>query len=184
MLPSRFAPHSACRLAALLISAGLLAACGSAAKPAKSRFSNAFDSHSPYQQNFPNNEEAVCEAARRTLLSQGYVITETRRDGLRATRVFQPDPDYNMELEFNVSCVPAAAGAIAFASAVQNRYEVKKSSNAAGLSVSALGSISLPWNARSEALVKVASETVTDPALYEGFFSRLEHYLETLPQNR
>ena len=184
MLQPRSTLRSTCRLIALSTALGLLAACSSTAKPAKSRFSDAFDSRSPYQQNFPNSEDAVCEAARRTLLSQGYVIADNRRDGLRATRVFQPDPDYNMELEFNVSCVPATAGAIAFASAVQNRYEVKKSSSAAGLSVSALGSISLPWNARSEALVKVASETVTDPALYESFFSRLEHYLETLPQSR
>lgn len=58
---------------------------------------------------------------------------------------------------------PGDSQTSALASALQDRYVIKKINNSASLGVGALGSVSLPVTASDDTLVKVGSETVTDP---------------------
>jgi hypothetical protein len=77
-----------------------------------------------------------------------------------------------------VSCAPHEPdGSWVFVNAVQDRYSLKKSSTSASVGVGMIGSVSLPIGASDDSLVKVASVTVQDPALYQGFFDRLGQYL-------
>ena len=39
-----------------------------------------------------------------------------------------------------------------------------------------LGSLSLPVSASNDAMVKVASETITDPKFYDRFFALIDRY--------
>jgi hypothetical protein len=66
---------------------------------------------------------------------------------------------------------------IAFASALQDRYGVKKVNNSATVGVGAIGSLSLPFSSSDEALVKVASETLTDERFYDRFFALIDRFL-------
>ena len=65
---------------------------------------------------------------------------------------------------------------IAYANAVQTQYELKQSASSAGLSVSGVGSLSLPWTSRNDSLVKVGAETVSDPDFYTRFFKLMENH--------
>jgi hypothetical protein len=67
---------------------------------------------------------------------------------------------------------------VAFATALQDRYGIKKVNNSASLGVGAIGSLSLPFAGSDDAMVKVASETLTDELFYDRFFALLDRFLE------
>jgi hypothetical protein len=130
---------------------------------------------------FPGSAPATCEAARRALLSQGYVISEGKNALVKGNKNFQPDNDNHVQIQFNVVCAPDSKGSnstTAFANAVRDRYSLKKSSNSASLGVGVLGSVSLPIGFTDDALVKVASETIQTKKFYQQFFDLVERYLD------
>ena len=51
-----------------------------------------FDSASTYSRTYAALEAPTCEAARRALLSQGYVINAATSDRVRGRKSFQPTP--------------------------------------------------------------------------------------------
>jgi hypothetical protein len=142
--------------------------------------SETFDSSSTFSRTYAAMEGQTCEAARRTLLSQGYVISVATAEQVRGRKSFQPAPETHVEVEFNVVCAKdgyAGKRTIAFVNAVQDRYALKKSNNSASLGVGAFGSLSLPFTGSDESLVKVASATITSAPFYDRFFKLVEGYL-------
>lgn len=135
-----------------------------------------FAAESPFTMKFGVSAQQACEGAQRALLGQGYRIEKKEPDTLIAIKDFQPDEEVSMTLEFNVTCKEDAGNARLFANAVQSRYVLKKSSQSTSLSVPT-GSISLPWSKSADSLVKVGSETISDPAFYARFFTLVRTYL-------
>jgi len=154
--------------------------------------------HSVYQQErfqadetfsrlFDGNVGDTCEAARRALLSQGYVITASRPDAINGSKRFQPEGEVHVEISFTVVCVPeGASGALstAYVSAQQDRYVIKKVANNTSLGVGALGSISLPLSSSEESLVKVGSETIPAGQFYDRYFALMQRLLTDLREGR
>jgi len=156
----------------------LLSACASNRPPPFQR--EDFAVNETYSRTFDANEAQTCEAARRALLSQGYVVTIANADLVNARKSFQPDHETHMEIEFRVVCTAQRKGGkptLAFVSALQDRYGLKKGSSAASVGVGAIGSLSLPFSAGDDSLVKVASETVTAAGFYDRFFKLVGNYL-------
>jgi hypothetical protein len=122
---------------------------------------------------------ATCEAARRALLSQGYLISAARPDGVEGRKSFQHDASTHIEIGFHIVCVADAkgAGSIAFVNALHDRFAVKKSPSSASVGVGPFGSVSLPFSGSDDAMVKVASETITAPEFYDRFFGLVAFYL-------
>ncbi|RIX74375.1 DUF2242 domain-containing protein [Acidovorax cavernicola] len=147
---------------------------------------DAFDSTTTHTRNYAASEAQTCEAARRALLSQGYMVTAANADLVTARKSFQPGVETHVEVEFRVVCAreggvgSASAGrsTVAFATALQDRYGLKKGSNSASLGVGAIGSLSLPFGGSNEAMVKVASETLSDERFYDRFFTLVERFLQ------
>ena len=140
----------------------------------------AFGETSTYSRSFAATAIETCEAARRSLLSQGYVITMFRPDAINGRKNFQPNGDVHAEIEFHVTCASDSAdgkGSIAFANALQDHYALKKTNSAASLGLPALGSVSLPFSASDDSLVKVASQTILESKFYDRFFGLVERYL-------
>jgi Uncharacterized protein conserved in bacteria (DUF2242) len=139
-----------------------------------------FGSTTTYSRNYPSTPATTCEAARRALLSQGFVITVSDADHVNGRKNLQPEPDMHMEIEFHVVCAPDGKQGdktIAFVNALQDRYALKKSNNSASVGVGAIGSLSLPFTSSDDSLVRVSSETITAGAFYEKFFVLLKRYL-------
>ena len=140
----------------------------------------AFGETTTYSRSFAATANETCEAARRSLLSQGYVITVFRPDAINGRKNFQPNGDVHAEIEFHVTCASDGAdgkGSIAFVNALQDHYALKKTNSAASLGLPALGSVSLPFSASDDSLVKVASQTILESKFYDRFFSLVERYL-------
>ncbi|MDP9901259.1 DUF2242 domain-containing protein [Variovorax ginsengisoli] len=172
---------------ATLLAALVLAGCGSS-PPRVSYEPEEFDSTTTHARSYAATEAQTCEAARRALLSQGYLITAANSDLVTGRKNFQPAAEVHVEVEFRVVCArdrqaPAAKGqkvarsSIAFVTALQDRYGLKKTNNSASVGVGVLGSVSLPFSSSDDAMVKVASETLTDERFYDRFFALLDRYL-------
>jgi hypothetical protein len=166
----------------LVLAAAALAALAGCVNPrAGVDLGEGFASTSTYSRTYAVLDAQACEAARRSLLSQGYVISVASAEQVRGHKSFQPSADTHVEVEFNVVCVKdgfAGRRSIAFVNAVQDSYALKKGSTSASLGLPALGAVSLPFMGSDEAMVKVASVTIASTRFYDGFFELLEHYLE------
>ncbi|MFP3475406.1 MULTISPECIES: DUF2242 domain-containing protein [Burkholderia] len=169
-----------------LAAAAVLGACSSPPKPIYQQ--EQFDAAtSPYAHTFRSKSDAACEAARRALLSQGYVVSSSRNDAVDGSKNFQPNNDMHVVIEFHVVCADATAdgtSSIAYVNAVQDRYTLKKSNTSASVGLSVFGSLSLPIGSSDDALVKTASETIPAGVFYERFFNLVEHFLKIDPARR
>ncbi|MGT0246533.1 DUF2242 domain-containing protein [Burkholderia pyrrocinia] len=169
-----------------LAAAAVLAACSSPPKPIYQQ--EQFDATtSPYAHTFHSKSDAACEAARRALLSQGYVVSSSRNDAVDGSKNFQPNNDMHVVIEFHVVCADATAdgsSSIAYVNAVQDRYTLKKSNTSASVGLSVFGSLSLPIGSSDDALVKTASETIPAGVFYERFFNLVDHFLKIDPARR
>jgi Uncharacterized protein conserved in bacteria (DUF2242) len=159
-----------------------LAGCGSTPLGVKTPTTpENFESGNEFARSVPANPAASCEASRRALLSQGYVISRAENVEVVGKKKFQRDADVHTEIEFHIVCAPNSKGSqstTVFATAVRDRYALKKSSNSASVGVGAIGSLSLPFGSSDDSLVKVASETIPDKRFYAQFFDRVESYLD------
>lgn len=144
---------------------------------------NDFDSASVHTRHIAASQERTCEAARRALLSQGYLVNTATSEVVAGRKYYQPQTDVHYEVEMRVVCAAEGTGGMrtsAFASALQDRYVIKKINNSASLGVGGVGSVSLPVSATDDTLVKVGSETIADEKFYDRFFKLFERYVPVL----
>lgn len=129
---------------------------------------------------YPASGQSVCDAGRRALLSQGYNIDKSSASRIEGRKNFQTEDGQHTQISFNIDCSSNEGGddqSTVFANAVQDRYSIKKSSNSASVGLSVLGSVSMPIGSSADSLVKTASQTITRPKFYDGFFALLERFL-------
>ena len=139
-----------------------------------------FDDSGTFSRNYPVSDKVSCEAARRALLSQGYIITSNDPKMISGHKSFQQTGESHLEISFNVVCADdggSAHHATMFANALLDRYALKKVNNSASLGVGVLGSVSMPIGSSDDSMVKVASETVSSPDFYDRYFSLVEAFL-------
>lgn len=139
-----------------------------------------FNDSGTFSRNYPVTDVASCEAARRALLSQGYIITSKDPKMISGHKSFQQTGESHLEISFNVVCADdgrSAHHATMFANALLDRYALKKTNNSASLGVGVLGSVSMPIGSSDDSMVKVASETVSSPDFYDRYFSLVEVFL-------
>lgn len=176
------------RVSAIVVAALALAGCAlqpglGGRTPSSVYQSERFQADETYSRLFDASVPDTCEAARRALLSQGYVITASRPDAISGSKRFQPQGEVHVEISFTVVCVPEGSGgklSTAYVSAQQDRYAVKRVASNTSLGVGALGSISVPLSSSEEALVKVGSETIPAGQFYDRYFSLMGRLLTDL----
>ncbi|MEO7160035.1 MAG: DUF2242 domain-containing protein [Polaromonas sp.] len=156
----------------------LLTGCASPVKAFPSQ--EDFSSTVTYSRLFDAPAAQTCEAARRALLSQGYLISTAREDLVEGRKNFQPEPESHLQMEIRVVCAPDSPDgqvSLGFVTALQDVYALKKSNNSASLGVGGLGSVSLPFSSSNDAMVKVASKTISSAIFYERFFDLVKRYM-------
>jgi hypothetical protein len=156
------------------------AAAGCSSKKAAIYEHENFDDSGTFSRNYPVTDAQTCEAARRALLSQGYIITSSDPKLVSGHKSFQQTGETHMEISFSVVCADDGSEghhATVFANALQDRYALKKTNNSASLGVGVLGSVSMPIGSSDDSMVKVASETVSSAKFYERFFALVELFL-------
>ena len=158
----------------------LLAACNTSPDKLKVYQDEGFQSEETFSRLFDAPVDQTCEAARRALLSQGYVVSVLKPDAINGLKSFQPQGDVHVQIEFHVVCAPEGQGgklATAYVNALQDRYALKKAPNSASVGLAAIGSLSIPFTGSDDAMVKVASETIPAGPFYDRFFALMQRYL-------
>ncbi|MBC3349711.1 MULTISPECIES: DUF2242 domain-containing protein [Pseudomonas] len=158
----------------------LAAAAGCSSKKTAIYEHENFDDSGTFSRSYSVNDAATCEAGRRALLSQGYIITSSDPKLVSGHKSFQQTGETHMEISFNLVCAEDSGPghrATMFANALQDRYALKKTNNSASLGVGVLGSVSMPIGSSDDSMVKVASETVSSAKFYERFFALVELFL-------
>lgn len=138
-----------------------------------------FDDAGTFSRSYPATDVSSCEAGRRALLSQGYIITSSDPKMISGRKSFQQTGETHIEISFNLVCAADAVGGSStmFANALQDRYALKKTNSSASLGVGVLGSVSMPIGSTDDSMVKVASETVASAKFYDRFFALVENFL-------
>lgn len=155
----------------------VLAGCSSP-KPVYER--EDFAESNTYSRSVPAASSAACDAGRRALLSQGYLIDRYEPSRVTGHKNFEGEDGQHTQISFNVECASDGSAndrATVFATAVQDRYSIKRTGNSASVGVSVLGQVSMPFGGSDDSLVKTASQTVTRPKFYDGFFQLLQRFL-------
>lgn len=138
-----------------------------------------FSETDTYSRSFAENEAQVCEAARRALLGQGYIISQFQHSVVDGTKSFQPKGDQHVEITFHIVCASNGKpeyGTTLFANATQDRFALKKTNNSASVGVGMIGSVSMPFSSSDDSLVRIASETIVSAQFYDRFFQAVERY--------
>lgn len=161
----------------------LLAACtaGRSVSTAMPQVEEKFGSAATYSRMFDATPAQTCEAARRALLSQGYIVNKADRDVVEGQKSFQPQSDRHVLMNIRVTCVSESADGLlsmGFVSALQDSYALKMASNSASLGVSMLGTVSVPVAAGHDAMIKIGSETVSSGQFYDSFFDLMRRNLQ------
>jgi hypothetical protein len=178
--------HGDRRLVALCLAA-TLAGCaltpGVGRNPPSVYQQERFQPDETYSRLFDGNVQDTCEAARRALLSQGYIISVARSDAIVGAKRFQPEGEVHIEISFHVVCVPEGPDGVlatAFVSAQQDRYVLKKLPNNTSVGVGPFGSISVPLSSSEDSLVKVGSETIPAGQFYDRYFALVKRLLDEM----
>ena len=175
--PAAAAPAA---LALALFASACSLPAGGSREPASVYQAERFQPDETFSRLFDASVADTCEAARRALLSQGYLITAARGDAVSGSKRFQPENEVHIEISFNVVCVPEGtlgALATAYVSALQDRYVLKKLPNNTSLGVGPFGSISVPLSSSEDSLVKVGSETIPAGPFYDRYFALMQRLL-------
>lgn len=174
------------RLLTCLVAALALAGCFGGGAKKVTYDPEEFDSTTTHTRSYWASSGQTCEAARRALLSQGYLLSAANGELVTGKKNFQPSNEVHVEVEFRVVCAHSdqnATGTTVFVTAIQDRYALKKASNSASVGVGAFGSVSLPFQQSDDAMVKVASETLTEERFYDRFYALLDRFLPAVPRD-
>ena len=157
-------------IAALALTAAVLVGCASTSKPSRVHQGETFTVDTPFVYYSNRDPEGACEIGKRALLSQGYQVEGAQPTNIKGEKYFRPLPTQATRLTITLVCLPSSMGAAVYASAMETSYELKSSGTSAGLSVAGVGSVSMPWAADKDTLVKTGEVTVTAPEFYQRLF--------------
>lgn len=158
--------------------AALLAITGCNSTPAPVYRMENFDAETPYQYHSDLPPLVLCEYGKRALLSQAYEVDATTPSNIRGSKSFQPQTENLVQLRITLTCMATGRDTTIYANALQTRYELKAGGSSTGLSVTGLGSISVPWPTDKNSLVKVGEETIADAEFYRRLFVLIENLAE------
>ncbi|MEI7431888.1 MAG: DUF2242 domain-containing protein [Betaproteobacteria bacterium] len=160
-------------LGLLVLASALLGAC-STTKPPRAYQAEAFQIDTPFQYYSSREPEGACEIGKRALLSQGYLLEETKALSIRGEKLFQQGGEQVTKLSITLACLPSSLGAVIYANAMETHFELKSRGNSASVGVSGFGSLSLPWSAEKDTLTKTGESTVTEAGFYQRLFDLIK----------
>lgn len=161
-------------LLALLLVAPLLNSC---AGPDSYARNEAFASDARYRRDFAVAAAPLCEAARRAMLGEGYIVARPEEQRLLAGKKFQVDEKQHAILTLHVNCEPHGGGSTLFATATEERFDVKTSRQSSSIGFPVLAPLYFGTVIESDNQVKTRGETVTQGAFYERFYRAVQREL-------
>lgn len=158
----------------LMLTTLLLAACGGLPTYAEKE---AFQTDPRHRRDFANAAAPVCEAARRALLGDGYLVGESATQNLVGVKEFQIEDMRHAILRIYVTCVPQAGASTLFVTATEEHFDVKTRRETTSIGVPLLTPISISGTSEADNQVKTMGATVMDRDFYERFYRAVKREL-------
>jgi hypothetical protein len=136
-----------------------------------------FHSDSRHNRNFSAAEEPVCEAARRVLLRDGYIVEESAEQTLSGAKEFQIEENRHAILRLYANCSPRSGGSTLYVTATEEHFDVKTSRQSTSFGVPLISPLSIGSKSEVDNQVKIRGETVTDKNFYERFYKAVQQEL-------
>ena len=163
-------------LAALLLM--LLAGCGGAPRYASNE---EFASDARYHRDFSTNAAALCAAARRVLLGDGYLVTRSEDQSLVGGKEFQVEEQQHAILNVYVSCERRTGGSTLYVTATEEHFDVKATRQSSSIGFPMVAPIYYGTQSEANGQVKTRGETVSESGFYERFYRAVQRQLVASP---
>jgi len=132
-----------------------------------------FQTDTRYRRDFSGAAAPVCEAARRVLQGDGYIVEKSIDHDLVGTKEFSIEENRHALLHLYVTCSPRSKGSTLFVTATEEHFDVKSSSESTSIGVP-LTPLSISSKREINAQTKTHGETVTDHSFYQRFYRAVE----------
>ena len=163
-------------LAALLLM--LLAGCGG---PPRYASNEEFASDARYHRDFSTNAAALCDAARRVLLGDGYLVNRSEDQSLVGGKEFQVEEQQHAILNVYVSCERRAGGSTLYITATEEHFDVKATRQSSSIGFPMIAPIYYGTQSEANGQVKTRGETVAESGFYERFYRAVQRQLVASP---
>lgn len=162
------------RSLALVLAAQLLAACGGADSYAQRE---EFASETRHRRDFAVAPPSLCDAARRAMLGDGYIVTRSEDGRLLGGKEFQVDENRHAILNLYVVCEARAGGATLYVTATEEHFDVKATRQSSSIGFPVLAPLYFGTLREADSQVKIRGETVTGNAFYERYYRAVQREL-------
>ena len=159
---------------ALLSLAGLLTACGGTGNYAERED---FAPDARHRQDYAVSATVLCDAARRALLGDGYVVTRSEGERLYGGKEFQIDESRHAIINLYVNCDPRTGGSTLFVTATEEHFDVMTSRQSSSIGFPVLAPLYFGTMLESDQQVKTRGETVRQSAFYERYYRAVQREL-------
>jgi PBP1b-binding outer membrane lipoprotein LpoB len=140
-----------------------------------------FASDPRYRRDFKVAAAPLCDAARRALLSEGYIVSTREAQRLFGGKEFQGDENKHAILNIYISCDQRVGGSTLFVTATEEHFDVKATRQSNSIGFPILAPIYFGTISESDNQVKIRGETVIQAAFYERFYRAVERELRASP---
>lgn len=164
-------------LAPALFLIALLAGCGG---DKAFHHDERFADDSRHRREFTVSRLALCDAARRVLLGQGYVVSrsdEANDVALLGQKEFKEPDNRSAVLQVQVLCSDGPKGSVMLATALESHFDLAKIKEQKSLGLPLIAPVSVVSSTSSASQIKLSGETVGDKSFYEGLFRAVEKEL-------
>lgn len=152
----------------------LLTSCGG---PGTYAEDEQFQSDPRHRRDYQAAAPVLCDAARRVLLGDGYVVTKGEGQSLFGDKEFQGDEKQRAILHLCVACEPRAGGSTLFVTAIEEHFDVKATRKSTLIGVPIVAPLSIGTRRESDSQVMTRGETVKDRGFYERLYRAVQREL-------
>ena len=152
----------------------LLTGCGG---PPRYAANEDFAPDARYRRDFQTSATALCDAARRVLLGDGYIVTRAQNQSLIGGKEFQVEEQRHAILNLFVSCDQRAGGSTLFVTATEEHFDVKAIRQSSSIGFPMVAPIYYSTQSAAEGQVKTRGETVSERGFYERFYRAVQREL-------
>lgn len=156
----------------------LVAACGG---PTRYAPNEEFAADARHQRDFSVAATTLCDAARRVLLGDGYLVSRTENLSLVGAKEFQIEEQQHAILSVHANCEQRVGGSTLYVTATEDHYDVKAIRQSSSIGFPMVAPIYYGTQSEANGQVKTHGETVGERGFYERFYRAVQRQLVATP---
>ena len=123
----------------------------------------------------------MCDAARRALLGDGYLVNRADGQRLVGGKEFQVEAQRHAIVNIHVNCDQRRGGSTLYVTATEEHFDVKSLRQSSSIGFPVVAPIYYGTQSEADAQVKTHGETVSEREFYERFYRAVQRELSPSP---